>query len=49
MVTVEVVVLPLVTVPLVGERPRVKLAGTAAVIVMERAVEVEVAKLVSPL
>ena len=48
MVIVEVAVLPLVTVPLVGERPTVKLAGTAAVMVMERAAEVDGEKFVSP-
>lgn len=48
MVIVEVALLPLVTVPLVGERPRVKLPGTAAVMVMERVAEVEGEKLVSP-
>jgi hypothetical protein len=48
MVIVEVVVLPLVTVPVVGERPRVKLLGTTAVMVMERVAEVEGEKLASP-
>jgi len=49
MVIVEVAVPPLVTAPRVGERPRVKLLGTAAVMVMERVAEVEGEKLVSPL
>lgn len=48
MVIVEVAVPPLVTTPRVGERPRVKLLGTAAVMVMERVAEVEGEKLLSP-
>ena len=48
MVIVEVGVLALLTVPLVGERPRVKLPGVAAVTLMERVAEVEGEKLLSP-